>query len=107
MSYIPIDTDIQKLINEKEENISMSDTPKKNINYARHVTPHSESTKNRIATTQKARYNAIRELVRRGQENPMTEDRVKMIVDEAIDRYIRNHAIPIKNNNNQPTDINL
>lgn len=84
----------------------MTETPKKNINYARHLTPHSQSTKNRISKTQKARYDAIRELVKRGQENPMTEERVKKIVDEAIDRYLRTHATPIKNNN-RPTNINL
>ena len=85
----------------------MTETPKKNINYARHLTPHSQSTKNQISKTQKARYDAIRELVKRGQENPMTEDRVKKIVDEAIDRYLRTHATPINTNKNKPTDINL
>lgn len=89
MSYFPIDSDNEKMTEEEKRNISMNDTKKKTVNYARHVTPHSEKTRKLISQKQQERYETIRELIRRGQD-PVTEQRIKEIVAETIKKYINN-----------------
>lgn len=89
MSYFPIGNNNEKLIKKGTDNISMNGTQKKNINYARHVTPHSEETKKLISRKQQDRYSLMRELIRKGQANSMTEERVKEIVAETIKKYLK------------------
>ena len=105
MSYLPIDTNHQEMIKEERKDISMTETPK-NINYARHVTPHSEESKRKISETQQARYDMMRKLIRRGQQKQMTEERVREICNETLAEYLKKHVRPITNNN-RPTNINL
>lgn len=88
MSYFPIDTDNEKLTNEEERVISMNDEQKKGTSYARHVKPHTEATKRLISQSQLKRYDLLRELAQRGQ---MTEDRIREIVKETIERYLKNN----------------
>ena len=103
MSYFTLDTN-QKLINEDKRNIPMSETPKKNINYARHTTPHTDATKKRISETQTKRNDMIREFVKRGMQKPITEEKVRVICQEVLDEYLDRLTKP---NNNRPTNINL
>ena len=103
MSYFTLDTN-QKLINEDKRNIPMSETPKKNTNYARHTTPHTDATKKRISETQTKRNDMIREFVKRGMQKPITEDKVRTICQEVLDEYLDHLTKP---NNNRPTNINL
>jgi len=87
MSYFTLDTN-QKLINEDKTDIPMSETPKKNINYARHTTPHTDATKKRISETQTKRNDMIREFVKRGMQKPITEEKVRVICQEVLDEYL-------------------
>jgi hypothetical protein len=103
MSYFTLDTN-QKLINEDKTDIPMSETPKKNINYARHTTPHTEATKKRISETQMKRNDMIREFVKRGMQKPITEDKVRTICQEVLNEYLDRLTKP---NNNRPTNINI
>ena len=103
MSYFTLDTN-QKLINEDKTDIPMSETPKKNINYARHTTPHSDATKKRISETQMKRNDMIREFVKRGMQKPITEEKVRVICQEVLNEYLDRLTKP---NNNRPTNINL
>jgi len=103
MSYFTLDTN-QNLINEDKRNIPMSETPKKNINYARHTTPHTDATKKRISETQTKRNDMIREFVKRGMQKPITEEKVRVICQEVLDEYLDRLTKP---NNNRPTNINL
>lgn len=105
MSYFPIDTNHQEMIKKERKDISMTETPK-NINYARHVTPHSEESKRKISETQQTRYDMMRKLIRRGQQKQMTEERVREICNETLAEYLKKHVRPITNNN-RPTNINL
>lgn len=103
MSFFTLDTS-QKMINEDKTDIPMPETPKKNINYARHTTPHTDATKKQISQTQIKRNDMIRELVRRGMQKPITEDRVRKICSEVIEEYLNRNAMPT---NKRPTNINL
>lgn len=103
MSYFTLDSN-QKLINEDKRNIPMQDTPKKNINYARHTTPHTDATKKRISETQTKRNDMIREFVKRGMQKPITEEKVRVICQEVLNEYLDRLT---KQNNNRPTNINL
>ena len=103
MSYFTLDTN-QKLINEDKTDIPMSETPKKNINYARHTTPHSDATKKRISETQMKRNDMIREFVKRGMQKPITEDKVRTICQEVLDESLDRLT---KQKNNRPTNINI
>jgi len=103
MSYFTLDTN-QKLINEDKTDIPMSETPKKNINYARHTTPHTDATKKRISETQTKRNDMIREFVKRGMQKPITEEKVRVICQEVLNEYLDRLTKP---NNNRPTNINL
>ena len=103
MSYFTLDTN-QKLINEDKRNIPMSETPKKNINYARHTTPHTDATKKRISETQIKRNDMIREFVKRGMQKPITEEKVRVICQEVLNEYLDRLT---KQKNNRPTNINI
>ena len=103
MSYFTLDTN-QKLINEDKTDIPMSETPKKNINYARHTTPHSDATKKQISETQKKRNDMIREFVKRGMQKPITEEKVRVICQEVLNEYLDRLTKP---NNNRPMNINI
>ena len=103
MSYFTLDTN-QKLINEDKTDIPMQDTPKKNINYARHTTPHTDATKKRISETQTKRNDMIREFVKRGMQKPITEEKVRVICQEVLNEYLDRLTKP---NNNRPTNINI
>ena len=103
MSYFTLDTN-QKLINEDKRNIPMSETPKKNINYARHTTPHTDATKKRISETQTKRNDMIREFVKRGMQKPITEEKVRVICQEVLNEYLDRLT---KQKNNRPTNINI
>ena len=92
MSYFPIDTDNEKLIKEDKGNISMNDERKQSVNHARHVKPHSEETRKLISKKQQDRYNLMRELIGRGQ-NAVTEERIRDIVAETIERYLNNNIV--------------
>ena len=103
MSYFTLDTN-QKLINEDKTDIPMSETPKKNINYARHTTPHTDATKKRISETQTKRNDMIREFVKRGMQKPITEEKVRVICQEVLDEYLDRLT---KQKNNRPMNINI
>ena len=103
MSYFTLDTN-QKLINEDKTDIPMSETPKKNINYARHTTPHTDATKKRISETQTKRNDMIREFVKRGMQKPITEEEVRVICQEVLDEYLDRLT---KQKNNRPMNINI
>lgn len=90
MSYFPIDTCEEELINIGIRDIPMNDEQKKKVIYARHTTPHSEETKNQISQKQKERYHTIRELIKNVQ-NPVTELRIREIVLETIEKYKNNN----------------
>jgi hypothetical protein len=50
----------------------------------------------------------IRKLVKKGMQQPMTEERVKQICGQVIDDYFKKNLIEVKqNNNNKPMNINL
>ena len=103
MSYFTLDTN-QKLINEDKTDIPMSETPKKNINYARHTTPHTDATKKRISETQTKRNDMIREFVKRGMQKPITEEKVRVICQEVLNEYLDRLT---KQKNNRPMNINI
>jgi len=103
MSYFTLDTN-QNLINEDKTDIPMSETPKKNINYARHTTPHTDATKKRISETQTKRNDMIREFVKRGMQKPITEEKVRVICQEVLDEYLDRLT---KQKNNRPMNINI
>ena len=112
MSYFTLDVENQNVINMKEGKIADKNTvqPIKKRNHQGVNNPHyghamTEESKRRISERQQQRYDMIRQLVRKGQQKTVTEDRVKEIVDEAIERYLRTHATPI--NNNRPMKNSL
>ena len=104
MSYFTLDN--QKLINNGKQNLSMTE----NNNRGHHNQPHSEEAKKRISESQKARHATLRQLAKRGRENPITEERVKEITKAVLTEFIRNSAFHVptdKNNNARPININL
>ena len=72
--------------------------------YARHTQPHSDESKSKISKTQQARYNLMRKLIEKSQQQQMTEDKVKEICKEVLSEYIEKYAKP---KTNKPTNINL
>ena len=48
---------------------------------------HSDDSKRAISSTQKMRFDALKELIR----NKITEDRVREICWEIVDNYLRNN----------------
>lgn len=65
----------------------------------------SDDSRKRISTSQSLRYEAIRQLINNGMQKPITEDRVREIIQETINDYLSNNAIQTKNN--KPTNITL
>ena len=104
MSYFSIDTNN---LNEEKNIMQMTqDVPKNNNTAAHHTQPHTDEAKKRISETQTKRYEMIRQLVRKGQQKQLTEDRVKDICVEVVEAYLKRNAKPI-NKNSQPININL
>ena len=64
--------------------------------------PHSDSAKAAISSSLKARYELLRQIV---DNKTVTEQRVREIVKETIDDYIKKNATPV--NNNKTIDIRL
>ena len=54
----------------------------------------------------KARYEAMRKLIRKGMQKPMTEERVKEICNEVIDDFCKKNLIEVRENK-RPININL
>ena len=111
MSYFTLDVENQNLINMKEEKIADKNTvqPIKKRNHQGVNNPHfghamSDESKRRISERQQQRYDMIRQLVRKGQQPTMSEDRVRAICNEVIAEYLNRNAKPI---NNRPMNINL
>lgn len=71
--------------------------------YARHTQPHSDESKSKISKTQQARYNLMRKLIEKSQQQQMTEDKVRDICQQVLNEYINRNAKPI----NKPVNINL
>ena len=103
------------MINEEKENIAMEpvqmETPKKKRDHRGERNPHfghimTQESRDRISRSQSERYNMIRKLVKKGMQQPMTEDRVKQICNEAIEDYLKKNLIEVKNNK-KPMNISL
>ena len=112
MSYFCIH---QELINEEKEKITMEQIPekaqKKKRDHRGELNPHfghimTQESKDRISKSQSERYDMIRQLVKKGMANPLTEDKVKQICNEAIETYLKENLIEVKNNK-KPMNINL
>lgn len=67
---------------------------------------HSSEAKERIRQKQLARYEAMRKLIRKGMQKPMTEKRVKEICNEVIYDFCKQNLIEVKNNK-KPMNIML
>lgn len=68
--------------------------------------PHSAESKASISKTQRERYRMIGELVKKGLENPLTEERIMQIVRETCADYLANNVKP-DGNNEKKININL
>jgi hypothetical protein len=99
MSYFPID-----ITTMNEERIMIQKTHEEPKKRSPHNVPHSPEAKKKISETQQARYEMIRQLVRKGQQKQMTEERVRDICHEVLNEYLDRNAKPI---NNRPMNINL
>lgn len=100
---------------EEKENITMEPIPekaqKKKRDHRGELNPHfghimTQESRDRISKSQSERYDMIRKLVKKGMQQPMTEDRVKQICNEAIEKYLKENLIEVKNNK-KPMNINL
>ena len=100
---------------EEKENITMeptpTETPKKKRDHRGELNPHfghimTQESRDRISKSQSERYDMIRKLVKKGMQQPITEDRVKEICCEAIENYLKKNLIEIRTNK-RPTNINL
>jgi H2-forming N5,N10-methylenetetrahydromethanopterin dehydrogenase-like enzyme len=100
MSYFPIDTMNQEMINKQSVDISMTDR-QKNMKYARHMQPHTDESKRKISEGQRSRYDYYRKAV----SNMITEDRVREIITETINDYFKKNTNEVKNN--KPNNIPL
>ena len=67
--------------------------------------PHSDSAKAAISATQKERYRKIGELVKRGMQNPLTEERIMEIVRQTCAEYLDKNLV--QTNNNRTNNIPL
>ena len=85
----------------------MTEEKAKKMSYARHTQPHSEEAKKKIRETQLARFDMMRELIKRSQQIQLTEQRVIEIVDEAIKKYLRANAMKVSDNKKKTVEINL
>ena len=77
---------------------------KVNPRFSNHT--HTEASKKAIKESQLKRYEAMRKLIRKGMQQPMTEDRVKQICNEAIENYLKKNLIEVRNNK-KPMNISL
>lgn len=112
MSYFCFDT-----IKEEKENMIMESEPmtieKKKRDHRGKLNPHfghvlTQETKSKISKSQSERYDMIRKLVKKGMQQPMTEERVKQICNEVIDEFCKKNLIEVKEKNNKkPMNINL
>ena len=81
--------DEQEMTKEKVQNIS-----KTNPRFSgKH---HTEKSKQAISESQKKRYNTIKRNLSQG----LTEEDVSRICKQTIDKYLGNHALLFKSNNN-------
>ena len=104
MSYFAADLENNK---SELEKTPMSEQ-KKIINPRFSGKTHSSEAKQRIKNTQLARYEAMRKLIRKGMQKPMTEERVREICSSVIDDFCKQNLIEVKDKNNKkPTNINL
>lgn len=85
----------------------MTEEKAKKTSYCRHTQPHSEEAKKKIRETQLARFDMMRELIKRSQQIQLTEQRVLEIVDEAIKKYLRANALKVNDNKKKTVEINL
>ena len=87
MSYFPIELTTMN----EESNMTQKtyEEPKKR---SPHNVPHSPEAKRKISQTQQARYEMLRQLVRKGQQKPMTEDRVRDICHQVLNEYLDRQA---------------
>ena len=102
MSYFIVELDNKR---ESETRPMNEEIKKVNPRFSNHT--HTEASKKAISETQQKRYEAMRKLIRKGMQQPMTEDRVKQICKETIENYFKKNLIEVKDNNKRPTNINL
>lgn len=103
MSYFTADLEN----NQRESEKTPMSEEKKIINPRFSGKTHSSEAKERIRAKQLARYEAMRKLIRKGMQKPMTEERVKEICNEVIDNFCKNNLIEVKDNKKKPMNINL
>lgn len=103
MSYFTVQLDNKRELEKKQ----MSEDKKiRNPRFSGHS--HSEQSKRAISETQQKRYEAMRKLIRKGMQKPMTEERVREICSNVIDDFCKNKIIEVKDKNNKrPTNITL
>ena len=102
MSYFTADLDN----NQRESEKTPMSEEKKIINPRFSGKTHSSEAKERIRAKQLARYEAMRKLIRKGMQKPMTEERVKEICNEVIDDFCKKNLIEVRENK-RPMNINL
>jgi hypothetical protein len=102
MSYFTADLDN----NQRESEKTPMSEEKKIINPRFSGKTHSSEAKERIREKQLARYEAMRKLIRKGMQKPMTEERVKEICNEVIDDFCKKNLIEVRENK-RPMNINL
>lgn len=102
MSYFTADLDN----NQRESEKTPMSEEKKIINPRFSGKTHSSEAKERIRAKQLARYEAMRKLIRKGMQKPMTEERVKEICNEVIDDFCKKNLIEVRENK-KPMNINL
>ena len=102
MSYYTADLEN----NQRESEKTPMSEEKKIINPRFSGKTHSSEAKERIRAKQLARYEAMRKLIRKGMQKPMTEERVKEICNEVIDDFCKKNLIEVRENK-RPMNINL
>lgn len=102
MSYFTADLDN----NQRESEKTPMSEEKKIINPRFSGKTHSSEAKERIRAKQLARYEAMRKLIRKGMQKPMTEERVKEICNEVIDDFCKKNLIEVRENK-RPMNITL
>lgn len=68
--------------------------------------PHSPLSKAAISATQRERYRMIGELVKKGMQNPLTEERIMEIVRKTCSDYLAKNS-KLVDNNEKKININL
>ena len=92
--------------NQRESEKTPMSEEKKIINPRFSGKTHSSEAKERIRAKQLARYEAMRKLIRKGMQKPMTEERVKEICNEVIDDFCKKNLIEVRENK-RPMNITL